>query len=251
MIDLKNLIFQYFPMKAKKLEPLPGIIPAMDMRAEECFELAGNLSQTKGIAAYKIGSLPVMEKGFEAFKNFPGVKIYDHQKGASDIPEIVARQIELAAKYDFQGVIGNPLGAGRKTLERFVEKAYELGMVPIAVVEMTHPEATSYSSREKCEELARNFAEIGGKYIVAPATKPERIKVYKNIGEDYGEGFLVISPGVGPQKTGNAAEDAYNAVLYGADYVVVGRAIYNAENPERAVKEIHRAITEAYEEREK
>ncbi len=237
-------------MKAKKLEPLPGIIPAMDMPAEKCFEFAEKLSDTKGITAYKIGSLPVMEKGFESFKDFPGNKIYDHQKGASDIPHIVEKQIELAANYDFQGVIGNPLGAGRKTLERFAEKAYELGIIPIVVVEMTHPEATSYSSREKCEELAKDFAEMGGKYIVAPATKPERIKAYKEIGENYGEGFLVISPGVGPQKTGNAVEDAYNAVLHGADYVVIGRAIYKAENPVRAVEKIYEAITKAYEERE-
>ncbi len=240
-------------MKAKKLEPLPGTIPAMDMPAGNCFELAGKLSgklsQAKGIAAYKIGSLPVMEKGFEAFKDFPGNKIYDHQKGASDIPAIIEKQVELAAKYSFHGIIGNPLGAGRKTLEKFVEKAHELGVIPIVVVEMTHPQATSYSSLEKCEELARDFAELGGRYIVAPATKPERIEVYKRIGERYGDGFFVISPGVGPQKTGNAPKDAYNAVLYGADYVVVGRAIYKAENPVRAVEEIYEAITKAYEER--
>ena len=111
---------------------------------------------------------------------------------------------------------------------------------------MSHKYALSYSSQKKAEQLAKDFAEMGGKYIVAPATRPKRIKVYKKIRERYGNGFYVISPGIGPQKSGDAIKDAYNAVIHGADYVIVGRAIYKSSNPEIIVKRIYEAILEAY-----
>jgi orotidine-5'-phosphate decarboxylase len=64
--------------------------------------------------------------------------------------------------------------------------------------------------------------DIGASGVIAPATRPERIK---HIRELVGN-LKILSPGVGAQ--GGSANAAIKA---GADYVIVGRSIYNAEDP--------------------
>ena len=81
-------------MKSKELTPLPGIIPAIDMiNFDKCFEIAKKIHNLEGISALKIGSLPVCEYGFKEVSKIPGNKIYDAQKGASDIPYIVENKL--------------------------------------------------------------------------------------------------------------------------------------------------------------
>ena len=65
----------------------------------------------------------------------------------------------------------------------------------------------------------------GAAGIVAPATRPERVKALRAI---VGSRFI-LAPGVGAQ--GGRASDAIAA---GADAVIVGRAIYEAKNPAKA-----------------
>jgi orotidine-5'-phosphate decarboxylase len=66
--------------------------------------------------------------------------------------------------------------------------------------------------------------------VVAPATRPERVaEIRKIIGND----LSIISPGVGAQ--GGSASDVIKA---GADWVIVGRAIYQAEDPAMAAKKL-------------
>jgi orotidine-5'-phosphate decarboxylase len=65
--------------------------------------------------------------------------------------------------------------------------------------------------------------------IVAPSTRPERLKEIKSIAKD----AFVISPGVGAQ--GGNLKDVLN-VLNENDYVIIGRAIYENENPKNAAK---------------
>ena len=51
----------------------------------------------------------------------------------------------------------------------------------------------------------------------------------------------ILSPGVGPQ--GGGPDTAVEA---GADFVIVGRAIYQAEEPKEEVKRIYDLIDKAY-----
>jgi orotidine-5'-phosphate decarboxylase len=69
----------------------------------------------------------------------------------------------------------------------------------------------------------------GARGIVAPATRPERISELRRIIGD----LEIISPGVGAQ--GGKASDALRA---GADFVIVGRAIYDAPDPGAAARKL-------------
>jgi orotidine-5'-phosphate decarboxylase len=64
---------------------------------------------------------------------------------------------------------------------------------------------------------------------VAPATRPERIVALRKIIDN----LEIISPGVGAQ--GGKASDAIRA---GADYIIVGRAIYESTDPATAARKL-------------
>ncbi|MDM7912912.1 MAG: orotidine 5'-phosphate decarboxylase / HUMPS family protein, partial [Methanotrichaceae archaeon] len=98
--------------------------------------------------------------------------------------------------------------------------------------EMSHPGAEAFMA-PLAEQLARLAVESGATGVVAPATRPERIKLIRSvIGEK-----IIISPGAGAQ--GGSARDA---LLAGADYIILGRSVYEAADPraaaERAISDI-------------
>ncbi len=102
------------------------------------------------------------------------------------------------------------------------------------VAEMSHPGAIEFMA-PKALEIARLAVECEAQGVVAPATRPERIKQIRKVIGD----LTIISPGVGAQ--GGSAADAIKA---GADYVIVGRSIYGSRAPakeaEKIVKEIEK-----------
>ena len=103
----------------------PSIIVALDIPLQKASRLVRGLEKVEDkIAAYKISSLQVMESGLKQVvaelrlaTKLPF--IYDHQKGATDIPEIVEQQVKMAADSEVNAFIGVPQGAGGKTLESF------------------------------------------------------------------------------------------------------------------------------------
>jgi orotidine-5'-phosphate decarboxylase len=79
--------------------------------------------------------------------------------------------------------------------------------------------------------------ESGARGVVAPATRPERIRLIRSIIGDK----LIISPGVGAQ--GGSAGEALQA---GADYLIVGRSVYESEDPLASTKELLDQIQSNY-----
>jgi orotidine-5'-phosphate decarboxylase len=69
--------------------------------------------------------------------------------------------------------------------------------------------------------------------FIAPATRPDRIRSIRSIAGD----LKILSPGVGAQ--GGSASSAISA---GADYAIVGRAIYGAKDPVSAASAIRDEI---------
>ena len=92
------------------------------------------------------------------------------------------------------------------------------------LTEMSHPGGKQFTA-PVADKLASLAKAAGARGIVAPATRPERIAdLRKIIGS-----MEIISPGVGAQ--GGKASDAIRA---GADYIIVGRAIYESPDPGKA-----------------
>ena len=102
------------------------------------------------------------------------------------------------------------------------------------VTEMSHPGGKQFTA-PLADKLAALAKSAGARGIVAPATRPERIAALRKIIGD----LEIISPGVGAQ--GGKASDAIRA---GADYIIVGRAIYDATDPGGAAKALADEVKE-------
>lgn len=140
----------------------------------------------------------------------------------ADIPNTNRLIVEQAMKRGASAVIAHGF-TGDDSVKACIDAAK--GQV-FVLTEMSHPGAKQFTApvADKLAELAKS---VGARGIVAPATRPERIAELRKIIGD----LEIISPGVGAQ--GGKASDALKA---GADYIIVGRAIYEAPDPEAAAK---------------
>lgn len=109
-----------------------------------------------------------------------------------------------------------------------VETADSMGASIYAVTEMSHPGGREFTA-PNAEALAMVGVECGVKGFIAPATRPDRIAAIRRIVGNR----EILSPGVGAQ--GGSAAAAFAA---GTDYVIAGRAIYEAEDPAEAARGI-------------
>jgi len=148
-----------------------------------------------------------------------------HTTGGKEMMKAARRGIEDAKKND--GVIGPKL-LGVTVLTSISEEAMknELGVTK--------------SVEEQVVSLALLAKEAGLDGVVA---SPKEIKSIRNA---CGEGFLIVTPGIRP--AGSSADDQKRvctpeqAVADGADYLVIGRPILQAENPVEKLKEINESI---------
>lgn len=126
---------------------------------------------------------------------------------------------------------------GMDSLDACIDVAYKYDRNIFVVTEMSHPGGAEFT-QAVAEDIAIMASECGAFGIVAPATRLERIKKLREI---IGDELAIISPGVGAQ--GGKASDA---ILAGADWVIIGRNIYAAISPKDAAKafadEIHEAL---------
>ncbi len=143
----------------------------------------------------------------------------------ADIPNTVSLIVSNAVKRGASAVIVHAF-TGDDSLRAAVEAAN--GAEIYAVTEMSHPGAKMFTAQH-AEEMAKLGVECGASGFIAPATRPDRIKAIRAVVGDK----KILSPGVGAQ--GGSASSAIQA---GADYVIVGRAIYNSEDPKAVARTV-------------
>jgi len=153
----------------------------------------------------------------------------------ADIPEISGAIVRCALEYGADGITLQGF-VGGDTMQECIKVAHESSGITFIVTEMSHPGAERFM-QPVGEEIAKMAKELGSDGIVAPATRSERTKEYRKI---IGDEMLIMSPGVGAQ--GARVGDAIRA---GANFEVIGRRIYQAENPGEAAKRFSEMITEA------
>jgi orotidine-5'-phosphate decarboxylase len=141
----------------------------------------------------------------------------------ADIPNtnrLIAEQVFDAG---FASIICHGF-TGKDAVQACVDVAADYGGACFVVAEMSHPGATEFFHGGTAEKIAALAMECGADGIIAPATRPERVKALRNIVKKR----KILSPGVGAQG-GDAA-----AVAVFVDGIIVGRAIYEAGDPAAA-----------------
>lgn len=137
----------------------------------------------------------------------------------ADIPNTVRLIVENSVSRGASGVIVHAF-TGEDSLTEAV-KATGGNADIFAVTEMSHPGGKMFTALH-AEEMAEMGVRCGVTGFIAPATRPERVTAIRKIIGDK----LILSPGVGAQGGSASA-----AIAAGADYVIVGRSIYNSEDP--------------------
>lgn len=223
-----------------------SIIPSCDVPSlDKLKKLVKETCHVKGIGAYKIGlelclkyGIPEVVKAIRKHTKLP--IIYDHQKAATDIPELGEKFAEAVKGVD--AVILFPL-AGPETEKAWIKACRKAKLGVIVGGEMTHKgfsesESGFISSKEslKIYEIA---AGNGVRDFVVPGNKPEKIKLYKAFLEARGVNPIFYSPGLVAQG-GNITESAKAA---GSKWhAIVGRALYEAKDINKAAKEMVSAL---------
>jgi orotidine-5'-phosphate decarboxylase len=174
------------------------------------------------VDAIKINWPLVLATGPDIIREMSSVKDVICDFKIADIPNTNKLIVEQAMSRGANAVICHGF-TGDDSVKACVDAAK--GQV-FVVTEMSHPGGKQFTA-PLADKLAALAKSAGARGIVAPATRPERIAALRKI---IG-GLEIISPGVGAQ--GGKASDAIRA---GADYIIVGRAIYDATDPGGAAK---------------
>ena len=150
----------------------------------------------------------------------------------ADIPNTSRLIAENAFHRGASGVIIHAI-SGIDSLEIVKKVADDHGGKVFSVVEMSHPGAIeSYAGIT--DRNIRISLNAGIKGFIAPGTRPDKIK---HIRHAAGEDAVILSPGIGAQ-----GGDGRIALESGADYIIVGRSIYTADDPRKIAGEIVRSL---------
>lgn len=117
---------------------------------------------------------------------------------------------------------------GPDSVEACKISAEEHGTDVFLLTEMSHPGAVKFLQKD-ADEIARMGVKMGIDNYVAPSTRLDRLSQIRDI---VGKGAFIISPGVGTQ-----GGDPKETLRY-SNALIIGRSIYNAEDPKEATKGI-------------
>jgi len=182
------------------------------------------------VDAIKINWPLILAVGPEIIREMSRFKDVICDMKIADIPNINRLIVEQAMSRGASAVICHGF-TGEDSVRACVEAAK--GHV-FVVTEMSHPGGKQYTA-PVADRLAALAKSAGARGIVAPATRPERIVALRKIIDN----LEIISPGVGAQ--GGKASDAIRA---GADYIIVGRAIYESTDPATAARKLADEVKE-------
>jgi len=200
------------------------LILALDVTSrEKALSLAGKLSDY--FDAIKVGYPLILFAGLEIVKEISAFAPVIADLKVADIPNTNRLICDAVLAAGAGGIIAQAF-PGKDSLLACAKSAAVHGADLFVVTEMSHPGAELFMA-PLAERMARLAAEVDATGVVAPATRPEKISLIRSI---IGE-RTIISPGVGAQ--GGSAGAALEA---GADYLIVGRSIYEAEDPVASAK---------------
>jgi len=179
------------------------------------------------LAGIKINWPLLMQGGLETVAKLAKLAPVICDLKVADIPNTARLIAEAAYGAGAAGIIAHAFpGAGPLRAIRDVAPDRDL----YAVITMSHPGGGEFFDIAALATVARDGGATG---VVAPATRPEDITAVREAVGD----LKIIAPGVGAQ-----GGDPRAAITAGADLIIVGRAIYQADDPGAAAREFAAAL---------
>jgi orotidine-5'-phosphate decarboxylase len=185
------------------------------------------------IDVYKVGPILFLQSGKEIIKMIKdnGKEVFLDLK-FHDIPATVKRSVESAKDLGVFSLTVHSIG-GEEMLKAAasVERRPKIWAVTVLTSQITNP-----------EEVVRRAKLTKSCAIDGVISSPLEISLIK---KECGKEFNVVTPGIRPAKVNDdqkrvATPEA--AIKDGADFIVVGRPILEAENPANVAKNIYESI---------
>jgi orotidine-5'-phosphate decarboxylase len=170
--------------------------------------------------AVKIGYPLILSIGPSIIKDISDIAPVIADLKVADIPSTNRQICQAALEKGASAIIAHAF-PGLDSLKACADCTRIYGADLFVVTDMSHPGADLFMA-PLARELARMAMEVNASGVVAPATKPDRIKLIRSIVGDK----TIISPGIGTQ-----GGSSIMALAAGADYLIVGRSIIEAGNP--------------------
>jgi orotidine-5'-phosphate decarboxylase len=204
------------------------------------------------VSTYKVGTQLFTAEGPGIVRELvdSGKKVFLDLK-FHDIPNTVAGGVRSAATMGVAMLTVHAAG-GSAMLRAAMEAAQQAPkpLMVLAVTVLTSLSDTDLQetgvagrTREHALVLATLAQKCGCNGVVA---SPHEARIIR---EDLGAGFVIVTPGIRPAGAARGDQSRVNtpaeAIAAGADYLVVGRPITEAENPAQAAEKIIREIASA------
>jgi orotidine-5'-phosphate decarboxylase len=222
-----------------------GLILAADViTLSDLDELLQLAAITPAVMAVKVGFTLALRFGLRHVVQHIRSKreipvIYDHQKAATDIPEMGPPFAKACRDCGVDAVIFFPQ-AGPRTLEAFVAAAFQEEILPIIGLVMTHSAYLASEGGFIVDNAPDRIFEIGLKLgvssYVLPGTKPDLVERFALRLSREKLDATVMMPGIGTQ--GGTVQKAFRAAGLVRRLAIVGSSIYQARNPEEALLRI-------------
>ncbi|MEM0214531.1 MAG: orotidine-5'-phosphate decarboxylase [Archaeoglobaceae archaeon] len=181
---------------------------------------------------FKVNYPLVLSSGIRIISELSEIKPVIADLKIADVPHISAKIAEIAFRNDAKAVIAHGF-AGSDSLKAVLSVAKRFGGELYVVTELSSPGGEEFMSKFSLE-IVKKAKEIGCQGLIAPATRIERLKEIKEVAGE----MKILCPGIGAQ--GGSLE-----ALRFADGIIVGRSIYEAENPRKEAKKL-REYVQAY-----
>ncbi len=205
------------------------IIFALDIYDhDEAINLAKNLGDK--VFAIKVNWPIILENGIKIVKELSKYSKIICDFKLADIDNTDKLIAEKANENNAWGIIAHAF-TGYKSLKTVVDSSKNTKV--FSVVSMSQE---SYLD-DLTEKLIETSKKAGVYGLVAPANRPFYLKRVKELSDN----LKIISPGAGAQ-----GGDTLNALLLGSDYVIIGRSIYNSNNPEKTLNDFNNNIRNSF-----
>ena len=216
-----------------------SVIPACDVDSlSKLKEIVEGTFNLPGIGGYKIGAELGLTFGIgrvtSTIRAIDSGKpiIYDHQKGATDIPEFGPKFAKVLKSGGVDAAILFPFG-GRVTEEAWIKACQDQGLVVLVGGEMTQAGFLAsdggFVKDTAPAEIYELAMELGVTDFVVPGNKPDSVLRYHSFfTEVLGAGrFTLYAPGFISQggdisETGKVAGDNWHAIVGSALYTLEG-----------------------------
>lgn len=232
-----------------KLQLKSPVIVALDFAsADDALALAAKLDPSQ--CRLKVGKElftvagPALVERLQAldFDVFLDLKFHD-------IPNTTAQAVLAAARLGVW-MVNVHAAAGREALTTCAERLVQSGLPTklIAVTVLTSMDDTGLqdigvprSAAEQVQHLAKLTQDCGLHGVVCSAQEASQLKA------DLGKDFLLVTPGI--RMASDASDDQKRictpsqALELGADYLVIGRSITKADDPQVALEAILQSIS--------